>query len=222
METNSKSFAANRNSYESEAFARIKVIGVGGGGCNAVNRMIDEGVQGIEFITVNTDAQALLLSKAPIRVRIGDKTTLGLGAGGDPEVGRKSAEESSEELYQALKGSDMVFVTAGMGGGTGTGAAPIIAQIAQEVGALTIGVVTRPFMFEGSKRMQSAESGIAALKDHADTLIVIPNDRLLQMVKKGATLNESFKLADDVLRQGIQGISEVITIPVSSTLILRM
>ena len=213
METNSKSFAANRNSYESEAFARIKVIGVGGGGCNAVNRMIDEGVQGIEFITVNTDAQALLQSKAPIRVRIGDKTTLGLGAGGDPEVGRKSAEESSEELYQALKGSDMVFVTAGMGGGTGTGAAPIIAQIAQEVGALTIGVVTRPFMFEGSKRMQSAESGIAALKDHADTLIVIPNDRLLQMVKKGATLNESFKLADDVLRQGIQGISEVITIP---------
>jgi len=166
METNSKSYAASRNSFELdgrspvEAFARIKVVGVGGGGCNAVNRMIDEGVQGIEFITVNTDAQALLLSKAPIRVRIGDKTTLGLGAGGDPEVGQKSAEESSEELYQALKGSDMVFVTAGMGGGTGTGAAPIIAQIAKEIGALTIGVVTRPFSFEGSKRLQNAESGI--------------------------------------------------------------
>ena len=219
METNSKSYAATRNSYESdgrspvEAFARIKVVGVGGGGCNAVNRMIDEGVQGIEFITVNTDAQALLLSKSPTRVRIGDKTTLGLGAGGDPEIGRKSAEESSEELYQALKGSDMVFVTAGMGGGTGTGAAPIIAQIAQEVGALTIGVVTRPFSFEGSKRLQSAEAGISTLKEHADTLIVIPNDRLLQMVDKRATLNESFKTADDVLRQGIQGISEVITIP---------
>jgi cell division protein FtsZ len=218
METNSKSYAS-RNSFESdgrspvEAFARIKVVGVGGGGCNAVNRMIDEGVQGIEFITVNTDAQALLLSKAPIRVRIGDKTTLGLGAGGDPEVGQKSAEESSEELYQALKGSDMVFVTAGMGGGTGTGAAPIIAQIAKEVGALTIGVVTRPFMFEGAKRLQNAELGIANFKQHADTLIVIPNDRLLQMVEKRATLNESFKYADDVLRQGIQGISEVITIP---------
>ena len=219
METNSKSYAASRNSFELdgrspvEAFARIKVVGVGGGGCNAVNRMIDEGVQGIEFITVNTDAQALLLSKAPIRVRIGDKTTLGLGAGGDPEVGQKSAEESSEELYQALKGSDMVFVTAGMGGGTGTGAAPIIAQIAKEVGALTIGVVTRPFSFEGSKRLQNAESGISSLKAHADTLIVIPNDRLLQMVDKRATLNESFKTADDVLRQGIQGISEVITTP---------
>lgn len=218
METNSKSYAS-RNSYESdgrspvEAFARIKVVGVGGGGCNAVNRMIEEGVQGIEFITVNTDAQALLLSKAPTRVRIGDKTTLGLGAGGDPEVGQKSAEESSEELYQALKGSDMVFVTAGMGGGTGTGAAPIIAQIAKEVGALTIGVVTRPFSFEGSKRLQNAESGIVNFKQHADTLIVIPNDRLLQMVDKRATLNESFKTADDVLRQGIQGISEVITIP---------
>jgi cell division protein FtsZ len=218
METNSKSYTS-RNIFESdgrspvEAFARIKVVGVGGGGCNAVNRMIDEGVQGIEFITVNTDAQALLLSKAPTRVRIGDKTTLGLGAGGDPEVGQKSAEESSEELYQALRGSDMVFVTAGMGGGTGTGAAPIIAQIAKEVGALTIGVVTRPFSFEGSKRLQNAESGIAAFKQHADTLIVIPNDRLLQMVDKRATLNESFKTADDVLRQGIQGISEVITIP---------
>ncbi len=223
METSNKSmsFASPRNTpqYDPdnkqpvEAFARIKVVGVGGGGCNAVNRMIDEGVQGIEFITVNTDAQALLQSNAPTRVRIGDKTTNGLGAGGDPEIGRKSAEESSEELYQILKGSDMVFVTAGMGGGTGTGAAPVIAEIAQEVGALTIGVVTRPFSFEGSKRFQSAEQGIARLKEHADTLIVIPNDRLLQMVDRRSTLQDSFKTADDVLRQGIQGISEVITIP---------
>jgi cell division protein FtsZ len=196
-----------------EAFARIKVIGVGGGGCNAVNRMIDEGVQGIEFITVNTDAQALVMSKAPTKVRIGDKTTQGLGAGGNPEVGKKSAEESSEELYECLKGSDMVFVTAGMGGGTGTGAAAVVAQIAKEVGALTIGVVTRPFTFEGSKRLQSAEQGIARLKEHTDTLIVIPNDRLLQIVDKKSTLQDSFKTADDVLRQGIQGISELITVP---------
>jgi cell division protein FtsZ len=196
-----------------EAFARIKVIGVGGGGCNAVNRMIDEGVQGIEFITVNTDAQALLQSKAQTKVRIGDQTTKGLGAGGNPDVGRKSAEESSEELYETLKGSDMVFVTAGMGGGTGTGAAAVVAQIAKEVGALTIGVVTRPFTFEGQKRLQSAEQGIARLKEHADTLIVIPNDRLLQIVDKKSSLQDSFKTADDVLRQGIQGISEVITVP---------
>ncbi len=205
METNSKA--------QNEAFARIKVIGVGGGGCNAVNRMIDEGMQGIEFITVNTDAQALVMSKAQIKVRIGDKSTRGLGAGGNPEVGKKSAEESSEELYEALKGSDMVFVTSGLGGGTGTGAAPIVAQIAKEVGALTIGVVTRPFTFEGAKRAKNAEQGIANLKEHADTLIVIPNDRLLQIVDKKATLQESFRAADDVLRQGIQGISELITVP---------
>jgi cell division protein FtsZ len=196
-----------------EAFARIKVIGVGGGGCNAVNRMIAEGIQGVDFMTVNTDAQALLLSKAPIKVRIGEKLTRGLGAGGNPEVGRKSAEESAEELYNVLKGSDMVFVTAGLGGGTGTGAAPIVAQIAKECGALTIGVVTRPFTFEGAKRMVSAEAGMDALKEHADTLIVIPNDRLLQIVDKKASLQDSFKLADDVLRQGIQGISELITVP---------
>lgn len=196
-----------------ESFARIKVIGVGGGGCNAVNRMIDEGVQGIEFITVNTDAQALLLSKAQTRVRIGDKVTRGLGAGGNPEMGQKAAEESADELYEVLKGSDMVFVTAGLGGGTGTGAAPIVGQIAKEIGALTIGVVTRPFTFEGSRRMQSAESGIAKLKEHADTLIVIPNDRLLQIVDKRASLTEAFQVADDVLRQGIQGISELITVP---------
>jgi cell division protein FtsZ len=198
---------------QNEAFARIKVIGVGGGGCNAVNRMIDEGMQGIEFITVNTDAQALVLSKAQTKVRVGDKTTRGLGAGGNPEIGKKAAEESSEELYEALKGSDMVFVTSGLGGGTGTGAAPIVAQIAKEVGALTIGVVTRPFTFEGAKRAQNAEQGIARLKEHADTLIVIPNDRLLQIVDKKATLQESFRAADDVLRQGIQGISELITVP---------
>jgi len=196
-----------------EAFARIKVIGVGGGGCNAVNRMIAEGIQGVEFMSVNTDAQALLLSKAPIKVRIGAKLTRGLGAGGNPEVGRKSAEESAEELYNVLKGSDMVFVTAGLGGGTGTGAAPIVAQIAKECGALTIGVATRPFTFEGAKRMSSAEAGMEALKEHADTLIVIPNDRLLQLVDKKSSLQDSFKMADDVLRQGIQGISELITVP---------
>jgi cell division protein FtsZ len=196
-----------------ESFARIKVVGVGGGGCNAVNRMIEEGLSGIEFIAVNTDAQALLLSKAPTRVRIGDKVTRGLGAGGNPEVGRKAAEESAEELYEVLKGSDMVFITSGMGGGTGTGAVPIVAQIAKEVGALTIGVVTRPFTFEGARRHQAAEAGTSKLKEHADTLIVIPNDRLLQIVDKRASLQDAFRMADDVLRQGIQGISELITVP---------
>jgi len=198
---------------QAETFARIKVIGVGGAGSNAVNRMIDEGIQGVEFIAVNTDAQALLLSRAPMRVRLGDKLTRGLGAGGDPEVGRKAAEESADDLYNVLKGADMVFVTAGLGGGTGTGAAPIVAQIAREVGALTLGVVTRPFTFEGGKRMTTAETGMTKLKEHADTLIVIPNDRLLQIVDKRASLQDSFRLADDVLRQGIQGISELITVP---------
>jgi len=198
---------------QTETFARIKVVGVGGGGCNAVNRMIEDGIQGVEFIAINTDAQALMLAKAPTRVRIGEKLTRGLGAGGDPEVGRKSAEESAEDLYNVLKGADMIFVTAGLGGGTGTGAAPIVAQISKEVGALTIGVVTRPFTFEGNKRMLSCEAGMTNLKDHADTLIVIPNDRLLQIMDKRASLGESFKLADEVLRQGIQGISELITVP---------
>jgi cell division protein FtsZ len=198
---------------QAESFARIKVVGVGGGGCNAVNRMIREGLQGVEFIAINTDAQALLLSDAPKRVRIGDKLTRGLGSGGDPAVGRKAAEESAEDLYEVLKGSDMVFVTAGIGGGTGTGAAPVVAQIAREVGALTIGVVTRPFTFEGSRRIQSAEGGIDELKENADTLIVIPNDRLLQLVDKRASLQDAFTMADDVLRQGIQGISELITVP---------
>ncbi len=198
---------------QTESFARIKVIGVGGGGSNAVNRMIEEGLAGIEFVAINTDAQALLLSNAPKRVRIGDKLTRGLGAGGNPEVGKKAAEESAEDLYEVLKGTDMVFIAAGIGGGTGTGAAPIIAQIAKEVGALTIGVVTRPFTFEGAKRAQVAEAGIARLKEQVDTLIVIPNDRLLQIADKRASLQAAFKLADDVLRQGIQGISELITVP---------
>jgi cell division protein FtsZ len=202
-----------RKNQSAETFARIKVVGVGGGGVNAVNRMIEEGIQGVEFIGINTDAQALLLSKAPTRVRIGEKLTRGLGSGGNPEVGRKAAEESAEDLYNVMKGADMVFITAGLGGGTGTGAAPIVAQIAREVGALTIGVVTRPFTFEGNKRMQSAEIGMENLKQQSDTLIVIPNDRLLQIMDKKASLNDSFKVADDVLRQGIQGISELITVP---------
>jgi len=203
----------NKEQPQAESYARIKVVGVGGAGCNAVNRMIAEGIQGIEFISVNTDAQALTQSNAKMKVRIGEKSTRGLGAGGIPELGRKAAEESAEELYSVLKGSDMVFVTAGMGGGTGTGGSPIVAQIAQEVNALTIGVVTRPFSFEGSHRMQAAEGGIQNLKKQADTLIVIPNDRLLQIVDKRASLQDAFKVADDVLRQGIQGISELITVP---------
>ncbi len=196
-----------------ENFARIRVVGVGGGGSNAVNRMLEEGIAGVEFIAVNTDAQALMLSNAPTRVRIGDKLTRGLGVGGDPELGRKAAEESADELYDALKGSDMVFITAGMGGGTGTGAAPVIARIAREMDALTIGVVTRPFSFEGRKRAEVAAAGIEVLKQEVDTLIVIPNDRLLEIVEKRVSLQDAFRLADDVLRQGIQGISELITVP---------
>lgn len=196
-----------------ESFAKIKVVGVGGGGCNAVDRMIQEGLQGVDFLAVNTDAQALMLTKAATRVRVGEKLTRGLGSGGDPETGRKASEESAEDIYEVLKGSDMVFITAGMGGGTGTGGAPIVAQIAKEVGALTIGVVTRPFTFEGARRIQSAEAGISKLKEQADTLIVIPNDRLLQIVDKRATMQQAFRIADDVLRQGVQGISELITVP---------
>lgn len=196
-----------------ENFAQIKVIGVGGGGGNAVNRMIEAGLGGVEFITVNTDAQVLTLSKARTRVRIGDKLTRGLGAGGNPEIGKKAAEESSDELYEVLRGADLVFITCGMGGGTGTGAAPVIAQVAKELGALTIGVVTRPFTFEGSRRIQAAETGIDDLKTKVDTLIVIPNDRLFQIIDKRAPVNEAFRMADDVLRQGIQGISELITVP---------
>ncbi len=194
-------------------FAMIKVVGVGGGGSNAVNRMIEEGLGGVEFIAVNTDSQALTLSKARTRVRIGEKLTRGLGAGGNPEIGRKAAEESADELYEVLRGADMVFITSGMGGGTGTGAAPVIAQIAKELGALTIGVVTKPFSFEGARRISTAEMGIEELKSRVDTLIVIPNDRLLQIMDKKTPLNAAFRIADDVLRQGIQGISEVITVP---------
>ena len=196
-----------------ENFAEIKVIGVGGAGTNAVNRMIDEGLRGVNFIAMNTDGQSLLHSQAPHKLRIGDKLTRGLGAGGDPTLGEKAAEESSEELYDALVGADMVFITAGMGGGTGTGAAPIVARIAKKVGALAIGVVTKPFTFEGTRRRQVAEEGLAKLKDQVDTLIVIPNDRLLEVSDKKVTLQNAFRTADDVLRQGIQGISELITVP---------
>jgi cell division protein FtsZ len=194
-----------------ETFARITVVGVGGGGCNAVNRMIDTGIPGIEFITINTDIQSLMSSKAKTRVSIGDKLLGGRGTGGNSEIGRKAAEESAEDLYAVLKGSDMVFVTAGMGGGTGTGASPTVAQIAKELNALTIGVVTRPFMFEGSQRMQVAEMGINKLKEQVDTLIVIPNDRLLALSDNKTTFNEAFSMGDDPLRQGIQCISELIT-----------
>ena len=196
-----------------ENFAQIKVVGVGGGGSNAVNRMIAEGLRGVDFIAVNTDAQALLLSDAPQRIRIGDKLTRGLGAGGDPEVGKKAADESSDDLEETIRGADMIFVTCGMGGGTGTGAAAVIAEIAKNTGALTIGVVTRPFSFEGSRRQGLAMDGIEALKEKVDTLIVIPNDRLLEIVDKRASMTEAFSTADDVLRQGIQGISELITVP---------
>ncbi len=204
---------AQMNHHQVEGFAQIRVIGVGGGGSNAVNRMIQAQMLGIEFIAVNTDAQALLLAETPHRIRIGDKLTRGLGAGGNPAIGAKAAEESSEELYEAIKGSDMVFITAGMGGGTGTGASPVVAQIAKDAGALSVGVVTKPFSFEGTKRRQAAEEGIAALRQHVDTLITVPNDRLLQVADKKMPLSEAFRLADDVLRQGIQGISDLITVP---------
>ncbi len=194
-------------------FAEIKVIGVGGGGNNAVNRMIAAGLKGVEFLSVNTDAQALNLSRATQKVQIGIKLTKGLGAGANPEVGAKAAEESRDELMQVLKGADMVFVTAGMGGGTGTGAAPVVAEVAKEMGALTVGVVTRPFSFEGRKRAMQAEKGIADLKSKVDTLIVIPNDRLMQVVDKHTTIHEAFRIADDVLRQGVQGISDLIAMP---------
>ncbi len=198
---------------EAEGTALIRVVGVGGGGSNAINRMIEENIVGVDFIAVNTDQQALNKSLAPHKLQLGERSTRGLGSGGNPEVGLKAAEESVEELHEALQGSDMVFVTAGMGGGTGTGATPTVAKIAREEGALTIGVVTRPFSFEGAHRARAAEAGIEELKEHVDTLIVIPNDKLLETADKRITLLDSFKLADDVLRQGIQGISELITVP---------
>lgn len=193
--------------------AVIKVIGVGGGGNNAVNRMIEHGVQGVDFIAVNTDAQALEHSKAQYKLQIGGKLTRGLGAGANPEVGKKAAEESREQLEEVLRGADMVFVTAGMGGGTGTGAAPVIAQISRDLGALTVGVVTRPFTFEGRKRQSQAIGGISNLKEAVDTLIVIPNDKLLQIVDKSTPMLEAFREADNVLRQGVQGISDLIATP---------
>ena len=195
------------------SFASIKVVGCGGGGTNAVNRMIEAGLQGVQFIAVNTDRQALALSQADVKIQIGEKLTKGLGAGAVPDVGRRAAEESREEIAQAIKGADLVFVTAGMGGGTGTGAAPIVAEIAREANCLTIAVVTKPFAFEGKQRMKNAEVGINELKQSVDTLVVIPNDRLLQVVSKGTTMLEAFRIADDVLRQGIQGISDLIAVP---------
>jgi cell division protein FtsZ len=196
-----------------DTFARIKVIGVGGGGGNAINRMVASGVQGIEFISVNTDGQALLVSDAATCVRIGDKLTKGLGAGGRPEVGERAAEESADILADMVRGADMVFITAGMGGGTGTGASPVIAKLAKAAGALTVGVVTKPFSFEGTKRRRAAEEGIERLGENVDALIIIPNERLLQMVDPKTTVTEAFKIADDVLRQGIGGISDLITKP---------
>ena len=193
--------------------ATIKVIGVGGGGTNAVNRMVDSGIRGVEFVAVNTDRQALLLSKAASKIQIGEKITRGLGAGANPDIGAQAAEESKAEITEALRGADMVFVTAGMGGGTGTGAAPIVAACAKEMGILTIGVVTKPFTFEGKKRLAQADRGIESLKGKVDTLVVIPNDKLLQMIDRKTSIVEAFKMADDVLRQGVQGISDLIAVP---------
>lgn len=198
---------------EQSNFASIKVVGCGGGGNNAVNRMMDAGLRGVDFIAVNTDRQALGQSNAQVKIQIGEKLTKGLGAGAHPDVGRRAAEESREEIASALKGADLVFITAGMGGGTGTGAAPIVAEVARDLGMLTIAVVTKPFNFEGKQRMKNAEAGIEELKTNVDTLVVIPNDRLLQVVSKQTSMIEAFRVADDVLRQGIQGISDLIAVP---------
>ena len=198
---------------EVNSFAQIKVVGVGGAGTNAVNRMVDAGIQGVEFIAINTDRQALNLSKAPTKLQIGEKITKGLGAGAKPDVGQQAAEESREDITGLLKGADLVFVTCGMGGGTGTGAAPVIAGIARDMGILTIGVVSKPFVFEGKQRMRNAENGIEQLKQRVDTLVVVPNERLLQVVTKATSITEAFRQADDTLRQGIQGISDLIAVP---------
>ncbi len=208
----------DNNSYEenlnqTDETAVIKVIGVGGAGNNAVNRMVDSGIEGVEFISINTDKQALMLSKAGTKIQIGEKITRGLGAGANPDIGAQAAEESKTEISEAIRGADMVFVTSGMGGGTGTGAAPIVASIAKEMGILTIAVVTKPFTFEGKKRLTQAERGIDSLKGKVDTLVVIPNDKLLQIIDRKTTMLEAFKMADDILRQGVQGISDLIKIP---------
>ncbi|HHY42366.1 MAG TPA: cell division protein FtsZ [Thermoanaerobacterales bacterium] len=198
---------------EMEQFANIKVVGIGGGGNNAINRMIDAGLKGVEFIAVNTDAQALYLSKADKKIQIGEKLTKGLGAGANPEIGKKAAEESRDIVEECLKGADMIFITAGMGGGTGTGAAPVVAEISKNLGILTVGVVTKPFTFEGKKRQSNAEMGITNIKNNVDTLITIPNDRLLSIAEKKTSIIEAFKMADDILRQGVQGISDLIAVP---------
>lgn len=194
-------------------YAQIKVIGIGGGGTNAVNRMIEAGLVGVDFCAMNTDVQVLEISAAEKKVQLGENLTRGLGAGGNPQIGRSAAEESKNEIMKVLEGADMVFITAGMGGGTGTGAAPVVAQLAKEMGALTVAVVTKPFNFEGPRRMQIAEEGVANLREHVDTLIVIPNERLLNVVEKRTTLVEAFRAADDILRQGVQGISDIINVP---------
>jgi cell division protein FtsZ len=198
---------------ENSSFATIKVLGVGGGGTNAVDRMIKEGLKGVEFMAMNTDKQALCHSSATTKIQIGEKLTKGLGAGANPEIGQKAAEESKDEIAEYLQECDMLFITAGMGGGTGTGAAPVIAEIAKEIGVLTVGVVTKPFTFEGRKRLMQAEKGIDEFKKNVDTLVTIPNDRLLQVVEKKTSMMDAFKMADDILRQGVQGISDLITIP---------
>jgi len=198
---------------DNERFANLKVVGIGGGGSNAVNRMINSGLKGVDFIAINTDAQALALSNALRKIQIGQNITRGLGAGANPEIGQRAAEESREAMMEALNGADMVFITAGMGGGTGTGGAPIIAEVSKEIGALTVGVVTKPFSFEGRRRASVADVGIQNLREKVDTLIIIPNDRLLQVVDKKTSIVEAFKYADDVLRQGVQGISDLIAVP---------
>jgi len=198
---------------DNERFANLKVVGIGGGGSNAVNRMINSGLKGVDFIAINTDAQALALSNALRKIQIGQNITKGLGAGANPEIGQRAAEESREAIMESLRGADMVFITAGMGGGTGTGGAPIIAEVSKELGALTVGVVTKPFTFEGRRRAAVADQGIQNLREKVDTLIIIPNDRLLQVVDKKTSIIEAFKYADDVLRQGVQGISDLVAVP---------
>lgn len=198
---------------ENDGYAKIRVVGIGGAGNNAVNRMVESNLSGIEFISINTDKQALYMSKAHHKIQIGEKITKGLGAGAYPEIGKKAAEENREEIEQVLKGADLVFITAGMGGGTGTGAAPIVAEVARDMGSLVVGVVTKPFSFEGKRRMQNAELGLAEMKPRVDTMIVVPNDRLLDISERRTSMLEAFRIADDVLRQGVQGISDLITIP---------
>jgi cell division protein FtsZ len=198
---------------ENDGYAKIRVVGIGGAGNNAVNRMVDSNLSGVEFISVNTDKQALYMSKAHHKIQIGEKITKGLGAGAYPEIGKKAADENREEIEQVLKGADMVFITAGMGGGTGTGAAPIVAEIARDLGSLVVSVITKPFSFEGKRRMQNAELGLSEMKPRVDTMIVVPNDRLLDISERRTSMLEAFRIADDVLRQGVQGISDLITIP---------